>query len=80
MTCATCHGDAGQGNPGLNAPPLAGQHDWYLKRQLENFKDGVRGKHKDDLFGVQMQLMSKILRDEQAVNDLVAYINTLQSE
>jgi cytochrome c oxidase subunit 2 len=80
VTCSSCHGASAQGNPGLNAPPLAGQHDWYLKHQLENFKTGIRGNHKDDLFGTQMRLMSKILRDEQAVNDLVAYINTLQSE
>jgi len=80
VTCSTCHGSNGQGNPGLNSPPLAGQHDWYLKRQLGNFKAGLRGDHKDDLYGVQMLLMSKILQDDEAENDLVAYINTLQSD
>lgn len=77
VTCGTCHGTKGQGNQGLNAPRLAGQHDWYLKRQLENFKHGVRGSHKKDLYGVQMLMMSKILQDDKAINDLVAYINTL---
>jgi cytochrome c oxidase subunit 2 len=77
VTCGTCHGDKGQGNQGLNAPRLAGQHDWYIKRQLENFKQGIRGRHKQDRFGVQMLLMSKILQDDKAMNDLVAYINTL---
>lgn len=77
VTCGTCHGAKGQGNQGLNAPRLAGQHDWYIKRQLENFKQGVRGSHKQDLYGVQMLMMSKILQDDKAMNDLVAYINTL---
>ncbi len=77
FTCGTCHGDTGQGNRGLNAPRLAGQHDWYIKRQLENFKQGIRGKHKEDLYGVQMRLMASILQDEQALNDIAAYINTL---
>ncbi len=77
MTCATCHGKKGEGNQGLNAPSLAGQHDWYIKRQLENFKNGIRGTHKKDRYGVQMLLMSKILQDDQAMDDIVAYINTL---
>ena len=77
VTCGTCHGDKGQGNQGLNAPRLAGQHDWYLKRQLENFKQGVRGKHRQDLYGTQMLLMSQVLQDEQAIDDIVAYLNTL---
>lgn len=77
LTCGTCHGKKGEGKLGLNAPNLADQHDWYIKRQLLNFQQGIRGKHPDDLFGVQMQLMSKLLNDDQALNDLAAYINTL---
>ena len=33
-----CHGDKGEGAGGTNAPRLAGMSDWYLARQLENFK------------------------------------------
>ena len=77
VTCATCHGQNGEGNFGLKAPRLTGQHDWYIKRQLENFKAGIRGSHSDDLFGLQMRLMSQILQDEKAMDDLVAYLNTL---
>jgi len=77
VTCATCHGKKGQGKRGLNAPRLSGQHDWYIKRQLQNFKQGIRGRHKKDLYGVQMSMMSRILRDEQAMDDIAAYINTL---
>ena len=77
VTCGTCHGKNGEGNMGLKAPKLIGQHDWYLKRQLQNFKSGIRGSHPDDLYGFQMRLMAKILQDEQAIDDLIAYINTM---
>lgn len=78
VTCGTCHGKEGEGNFGVNAPRLVGQHDWYLKRQIENFKGGIRGKHKDDLYGLQMALMSRLLQNEQAIDDVVAYINTFE--
>jgi cytochrome c oxidase subunit 2 len=51
--------------------------DWYLARQLQNFKDGIRGAHPTDYYGYQMGLMANVLQDEQAIKDLVAYINTL---
>lgn len=79
VTCGTCHGTKGEGNFGLKAPKLSGQHDWYLKRQLQNFKQGIRGKHPQDLYGFQMMLMARILQDEQAIDDLVAYVNTLEN-
>jgi cytochrome c oxidase subunit 2 len=75
--CAYCHGGDGRGNQSLNAPRVAGMTDWYLKRQLQNFKQGIRGLHPTDYYGFQMTLMAKVLHDEQAVDDLVAYINTL---
>lgn len=78
VTCSTCHGKKAEGKPGLNAPKLAGQHDWYLKRQLSNFKLGIRGEHPDDRYGFQMRLMSKLLNSEQAIDDLVSYIDTLE--
>ncbi|MEH6633936.1 MAG: c-type cytochrome [Halioglobus sp.] len=76
-TCGACHGARAQGNYALQAPRLAGQQDWYLKRQLENFRLGVRGAHKQDTYGHQMVLMARSLQDEQSINDLLAYLNTL---
>jgi len=76
-TCSYCHGSDGMGNQALNAPRIAGSSDWYLARQLKNFKSGVRGAHLKDYYGFQMGLMSQTLHDEQAVNDIIAYINTL---
>ncbi len=75
--CAYCHGGDGMGRQALNAPRIAGSSDWYLARQLQYFKDGVRGAHQNDFYGFQMGLMSQSLQDEQSVNDIIAYINTL---
>ena len=76
-TCKSCHGNQGQGIWALNAPRLNGIDDWYLIRQLENYKRGVRGSHPSDLAGKQMNLLTGMLRDEQDMKDVVAYINTL---
>ncbi len=75
--CATCHGANGEGNQALNAPRLAGQDGWYLKRALQNYKEGRRAYHPEDTFGMQMKPMAMTLADEQAINNVVAYIATL---
>ena len=75
--CAYCHGKDGMGVQALNAPRAAGMSDWYLVRQLQNFKGDVRGAHLKDFYGMQMGFMGDILQDEQAMRDVVAYINTL---
>jgi cytochrome c oxidase subunit 2 len=77
--CAYCHGARGEGIQHMNAPRLAGMSDWYLVRQLEHFKQGIRGGHPQDYYGKQMGFMADILQDEQAIRDVVAYINTLGS-
>ena len=77
VTCKSCHGAQGQGIWALNAPRLNGVNDWYLARQLENYRQGIRGSHPQDLYGKQMTLVAVVLRDDQAISDLVAYINTL---
>ena len=60
----------------MNAPRLAGMSDWYLVTQLENFKQGIRGAHPKDMYGPQMASMAAILSADQAINDVVGYINT----
>lgn len=78
QSCAACHGADGEGNEALGAPALAGQNDWYMVTQLKNFRAGYRGAHPQDSFGSQMRTMSQTLRDDQAITDVVSYINTLQ--
>jgi cytochrome c oxidase subunit 2 len=76
-TCAACHGADGRGIAATNAPRLKGMSDWYLATQLKNFRDGVRGGHAQDLYGAQMALMARMLTEDAAISDIVAYINTL---
>ncbi|MBT9466638.1 c-type cytochrome [Hydrogenophaga sp.] len=75
-TCAACHGAEGQGIAATNAPRLQGMNDWYMATQLKNFREGVRGAHPQDIYGGQMGLVSEMLRDDAAVGDMLAYINT----
>ena len=77
--CQTCHGENGEGNPATNAPRLAGQHAWYLLRQLNYFRAGIRGADPKDTFGQQMAAMANTLPNDQAVADVVAYIGTLDA-
>lgn len=78
VTCSACHGQNGEGLFTMNAPRQAGMDDWYLARQLRNFRDGVRGGHSRDKYGMQMNLMADILTTDERVNSVVAYINTLK--
>jgi len=77
VVCAACHGNAGEGNETLKAPALADRDSWYLYRQLNLFKSGYRGGHPDDTLGATMRTSALTLQNDQAVRDVVAYINTL---
>ena len=78
-TCAACHGQNGEGLQATNSPRLAGLLDWYLIEQLKNFRSGLRGDKAEDIFGAQMASMAKILPNDAALLDVVAYIGTLKA-
>jgi len=73
-SCAACHGASGEGIASMNAPPLAGQAEAYLTRQLNNFRAGIRGADASDINGMQMRAMAAVLPDETAVADVAAYL------
>src|SRR5688572_24685477 len=75
--CGACHGANGEGNVALNAPRLAGQEDWYVRRQLQYFKTGVRGTHADDIYGAQMAPMAQTLATDAMVSNMAAYLASL---
>lgn len=77
VVCGSCHGQKAEGIVAMNAPRLAGQNDWYLVTQLKNYKAGIRGQHPKDVFGKQMAPMANMLTDDAAINNVVAYINSL---
>ncbi len=78
--CAACHLDDGSGTWYADAPPLAGQSDWYLASQLSKFRAGIRGMHAEDDYGEQMVFMATAMADEEEIRDVVAYINTLLAD
>ncbi|MDA0334767.1 MAG: c-type cytochrome [bacterium] len=78
--CSTCHGSDAGGNEQQKAPWLAGQHGWYLAKQMQNFRSGVRGYHADDAEGKLMVPQAQLLEDDQAILDLVAYITSLDKK
>ena len=78
VMCQACHGAAGEGNKTLNSPRLAGLQDWYVARQLKNFKSGIRGTKSGDMFGMQMRPMAMSLVNDDAINNVAAYIATLK--
>jgi cytochrome c oxidase subunit 2 len=79
-TCAACHGIDGKGNEALGSPDLTIANDWYLVTQLQNFRSGARGSHPSDIYGMQMRASARLLEDDDAINDVVAYIHTLQDK
>lgn len=76
--CAACHGQNAEGNMAMNAPRLAGQEAWYLRRQLDAFKAGHRGTRPGDTFGMQMRPMTSAVAAPAAVDNLLAYLATLK--
>ena len=76
--CSVCHGDYAEVGEDYGAPKLAGQLDWYLMRQLRNFRAEFRGTKEGDEFGPVMQPMAADLSDQE-IEDVVAYIETLDS-
>ena len=74
--CGSCHGPKGKGNEIMNAPRLNGLDDWYLKRQILSFRNSLRGAHNQDKYGAQMVPMVAMLKDDQSINDVIAYIRS----
>jgi len=75
--CASCHGPEAAGNQQMLAPRLRNASDWYLKTQIEKYKSGVRGSNPGNPNGGVMRGMAATLADEQAILNVIAYINTL---
>ena len=72
--CASCHGQAGEGNVTVGAPRIAGMPAWYIASQLKRFQDGLRGKHPDDVEGLRMRAMSRQMLSEAETAAVSSYI------
>jgi cytochrome c553 len=74
--CGSCHGPGGKGNDAMHAPRLTGLQPWYIKSQIRKFQTSIRGAHPRDPYGQPMVPMMALLKDEQAVDDVIAYIQS----
>jgi cytochrome c553 len=72
--CAQCHGNDGEGTPSIGAPAIAGLPEWYVLQQVNNFRDGVRGQHFDDIAGMRMRPMARTLKDATEVAKVSATV------
>jgi cytochrome c oxidase subunit 2 len=75
--CAQCHGANAMGNPAVNAPAIAGLPQWYIEEQLRKFRSGMRGRHFDDLTGMQMRPMALSLANDDEVVTIAMYVASL---
>lgn len=75
-TCATCHGEKGQGILEQKTPSIASMPKWYIARQLHKFQTDVRGAHEKDAEGLRMRAVAHTLADDQVVA-VATYIESL---
>ena len=80
VVCKCAQGDAADGIEQQNGPWMAGQHAWYLEKQLRNFRNGLRGYHATDAEGKLMVPQAQLLEDDQAIIDVVTYITSLDKK
>jgi cytochrome c553 len=74
--CLVCHGSLGQGNEAIQAPAIAGMEFWSVRNQLEAFRRGWRGKHPEDLVGMEMQPIAMELSELQ-IPEVISYVGDL---
>lgn len=75
--CASCHGTKGEGNESVKAPAIAGLPAWYVERQLHQFKSGIRGKHPDDITGMQMRPMAVSLKRDIDIKTVSEHVSRM---
>lgn len=75
--CTQCHGEQGQGQKSIEAPAIGGLPAWYVEAQVQKFRNGVRGLHPKDLPGLRMRPMAKMLKKDEDVKAVAAYVATL---
>jgi len=76
-TCVPCHNADGSGNPLIGAPNIAGMKEWYVERELEKFRSGVRGMQFNDVEGMRMRPMALSITSDADVEAVAHYVQTL---
>lgn len=74
--CADCHGARGEGNEHVSAPPLAALAPWYIEKQVDKFRSGLRGADEADIYGQIMVGAATDLSSED-MSALNAYLSAV---
>lgn len=77
--CMACHRYNATGELVFGSPPLTGLQDWYILKQLKNFKKGTRGDHEKDEEGKKMHNLAKTLTEDELLN-IATFIPHLAKE
>lgn len=78
--CMECHRYNATGEKVFGSPPLLGLQAWYLRAQLHKFQTGARGAASPkDAYGLKMALSSRYAETQQDVENVVAYVLSLNS-
>jgi len=78
VVCSFCHGENAQGSRRRDGPALAGLPAWYLELQMQNYTDGIRGTHPEDIPGQIMHYSTGMLRNDFTIKSLAEYISKLE--
>ena len=77
QTCVPCHNADGSGNPEIGAPNIAGMKAWYVERELDKFRSGVRGMQFNDVEGMRMRPMALSITTDADVEAVAHYVENL---
>jgi cytochrome c oxidase subunit II len=72
--CASCHGPNAEGMEALGGPPLRGLNAWYFKKQLNDFKSGIRGYSETDTFAASMRAIAQSIDTQETADAIAAYL------
>lgn len=73
QACASCHGNQAQGLANMQAPRLAGQHDWYIENQIVDIRDKRRTNGSS---GVMVGLFRALSKED--IKALSKYLEELE--
>jgi cytochrome c553 len=77
QSCAACHGPAGEGGAAQDAPMLAGQDARYVARQLQAFRQHLRGGPGDTVGAQAMAAAIAALSHPDDDEEVAGYLATL---
>ncbi len=76
--CQQCHAEDGGGQESIGAPGIAGLPEWYVERQLVNYRSGARGTHPLDIAGTRMAPMARFLKRDDELKAVAKYVAAMK--